>query len=198
MSNLNIIPRVNTSEALNSNLARENLKTTFFADNNIMPMDMDRPTINPATVDSLTGMLEDHVVGAEESPAALAAGEVVDASHEMPGNPTMIAAAIMGGIDSAATNYSNNLDLAQAHQGLGPNGTAFDADFHAEQQAGLNNQFSSMRQAGYTIGSLGGPWGLAASGIIGLGLHDWSGDSVNQVTTASTSGALVNASVGAM
>lgn len=95
----------------------------------------------------------------------------------------------------------NNSDLKiQAEQGNGPNGHAFDAIQHADQQNNLNSEFSSFRTAAITTGSAFGPEGLAVGAGVAaasaLVQHfDTSLSTTDQNTTMSTGGNLVNAAV---
>jgi len=145
----------------------------------------DTPASNPAeSVESAS----------PEVSSAEAATEA--ASSAIPSLAVGVAASTL--LDSFNSVNSSNSKI-QAEQGNGPNGHAFDAVLHAEQQNNLNSDFSNFRTAAITTGSAFGPEGLAAglgaAAISGLVQNFTSLGTVDQNTTMSTGGNLVNAAV---
>lgn len=97
-------------------------------------------------------------------------------------------------VNSAILDYSTQQNLLKSEQGLGPNGHAFDANVHAQMQANHDNMISAIGSGLIAAGSLAGPEGLIA-GTIAAGALELTqyGSPVNQNTTMSTEGNLVNA-----
>lgn len=193
----------NYTGGLNETLNDQNLRTTFNMDNAIFPNEMNQPRVGDPT--ELSSRLDDEVVGNEELPMRvddnpLPGESIQDFSNNIselsPSTGTMIGATIASSIDSSVTAESNQESVTTARMGLGPNGHAFDAEYHAELQAQTNTQLSEVRGAMYSLGSLAGPEGLGLAIVAGFGVHDWEG--VDQDTTPSTSGEDVNAATGAL
>lgn len=97
-------------------------------------------------------------------------------------------------VNSAILDYSTQQNLLKSEQGLGPNGHAFDANVHAQMQANHDNMIATIGSGLIAAGSLAGPEGLIA-GTIAAGALELTqyGSPVNQNTTMSTEGNLVNA-----
>lgn len=191
------VPQYNNSNLQTPNLDRfssMNFNTFDLPGNDqLFPNANRTPTYPSETVASDEAKVEE----GSSSVVSSAETAVEGASSTIPSLAVGVAASTL--MDSF-TN-SNNSDLKiQAEQGNGPNGHAFDAVQHADQQNNLNNQFSSFRTAAITTGSAFGPEGLA----VGLGVaaasslvqhFDTSLSTPNENTTMSTGGNLVNAAV---
>lgn len=101
----------------------------------------------------------------------------------------------IGAMDSALNDYTNMNIENQVRTGTGPNGHAFDAMQHAQNQVASNNAHSAFRSSAMMLGSALGPEGLIGAGIVSAA--DYALQAVTQPsenTTNSTSGDLVNAS----
>nr|BDV27090.1 hypothetical protein [Picornavirus ishikawaense] len=99
------------------------------------------------------------------------------------------------GIDSAINDANNAKIMNAARTGNGPNGHAFDAMTHAENQVAFNNAHESFRSSALMLGSSFGPEGLLGAGI--LSAADYAVQAMtspSENTTNSTSGAMINAS----
>lgn len=99
------------------------------------------------------------------------------------------------GIDSAINDANNARIMNAARTGNGPNGHAFDAMTHAENQVAFNNAHESFRSSALMLGSSFGPEGLLGAGI--LSAADYAVQAMtspSENTTNSTSGAMINAS----
>lgn len=68
-------------------------------------------------------------------------------------------------LDTGVTNYLNATSINAAKMGNGPEGHAFDAVSHAENQASFNTLNSNIRSAMFTVGSAFGPEGIAAAAV---------------------------------
>lgn len=98
------------------------------------------------------------------------------------------------GIDSAINDANNAKIINAAKTGSGPNGHAFDAMTHAENQVAFNNAHESFRSSALMLGSSLGPEGLLGAGI--LSAADYAVQAMtspSENTTNSTSGAMINA-----
>lgn len=98
------------------------------------------------------------------------------------------------GIDSAINDANNAKIMNAARTGNGPNGHAFDAMTHAENQVAFNNAHESFRSSALMLGSSFGPEGLLGAGI--LSAADYAVQAMttpSENTTNSTSGAMINA-----
>lgn len=99
------------------------------------------------------------------------------------------------GIDSAINDANNAKIMNAARTGNGPNGHAFDAMTHAENQVAFNNAHESFRSSALMLGSSLGPEGLLGAGV--LSAADYAVQALtspSENTTNSTSGAMINAS----
>lgn len=99
------------------------------------------------------------------------------------------------GIDSAINDANNAKIMNAARTGNGPNGHAFDAMTHAENQVAFNNAHESFRSSALMLGSSLGPEGLLGAGI--LSAADYAVQALttpSENTTNSTSGVMINAS----
>jgi hypothetical protein len=107
---------------------------------------------------------------------------------------TGFAGALIGSAVKSISDSTNQSNITKAAQGLGPNGHAFDADYHAQQLASHNSTMASIESAEIGLGSMLGPEGLVA-GVALAGVTSLVGDytAPSQNTTMSTSGQLVNA-----
>lgn len=109
--------------------------------------------------------------------------------------PSIAVGSAISTANSAITDYNNKSDIMIARQGNGPNGHAFDANQHAENQANYNSLNSTIQGALITAGSAFGPEGLAVgAGLAAAESGISSQFSPSQNTTQSTGGNLVNAS----
>lgn len=101
----------------------------------------------------------------------------------------------LSSLNSARVDYQSSNNLVQARIGNGPNGSAFDALNHAEQQSNFDRSVGNVESGLIAAGSMMGPEGLAAglasAAVVGMGSSLFS---PSQDTTMSTTGNLVNAS----
>lgn len=101
----------------------------------------------------------------------------------------------LAGLDSAANDFVNARIENQARTGTGPNGHAFDAMAHAQNQVSVNNAHEAFRSSALMLGSALGPEGLIGAGV--LSAADYAVQALtapSENTTNSTSGDMVNAS----
>nr|QGA87333.1 hypothetical protein [Hammarskog picorna-like virus] len=101
----------------------------------------------------------------------------------------------LAGLDSAANDFVNARMENQARTGSGPNGHAFDAMAHAQNQVSVNNAHEAFRSSALMLGSALGPEGLIGAGV--LSAADYAVQAMtapSENTTNSTSGDMVNAS----
>jgi len=110
-----------------------------------------------------------------------------------PSTAAMTSAMGYSAIDSVLTNASNNKMLEDARVGLGPNGHAPDAMYHAQLSANTNSILSGVRSGIVTAGSMFGPEGTVAGAAIASGIHNF-GDTQDYNTTQATSGDSINMS----
>lgn len=122
-----------------------------------------------------------------------------DAStSEIPSSASTMSAMGIGmglaSLDSAINDFENTKIENQVRTGLGPNGHAFDAMTHAQNQVSQNNAHEAFRSSALMLGSALGPEGLLGAGIATLA--DYAVQAVStpsENTTNSTSGNLINA-----
>lgn len=108
--------------------------------------------------------------------------------------PGIMFGSVLAGLQKDVSNEVSQSNLVKAEQGNGPNGHAFDAPLHAQQQVNQDSFFSNIRSAEIVAGSAFGPEGLVAglgAALLTTGIQQFF--QPNENTTQATSGDLVNA-----